>query len=89
MLRGDTAKDTLYSQKRSSSASQMAAATVMDVVARLPRFVQDKQPTQYQLALKVRMEDPQKNGSKIPKSECPDTRIRLPRHRWPKLMDKH
>ena len=30
--------------------------------------------------------DPSKNGrcSQIPKSECPDTWIRLPRHKWPK-----
>ena len=25
---------------------------------------------------------------KIPKSECPDVRIRLPRHKWPKSWDK-
>ena len=45
--------------------------------------MQEKQPTQYQLALKAKMEDAPKL-LKIPKSECPDTWIRLGRHKWPK-----
>ena len=42
----------------------------------------DKQQTQYQLT-QVKMEDAP-SLLKIPKSECPDIWIRLPRHKWPK-----
>ena len=45
---------------------------------------QDKQQTQYQLDTQVKMEDAHKGIQKIPKSECPDIWIRLPRHKWPK-----
>ena len=44
---------------------------------------QDKQRMQYLLIPKLNMKDtPQL--LKIPKSECPDIWIRLPRHKWPK-----
>ena len=43
----------------------------------------DKQQTQYRLYTQVKMEDAHKL-LKIPKSECPDIWIRLPRHKWPK-----
>ena len=42
----------------------------------------DKQLTQYLLIFR-KMEDASKL-LKIPKSECPDIWIRLPRHKWPK-----
>ena len=45
--------------------------------------VQDKKRTQYLLNTQVKMEDAPKL-LKIPKSECPDIWIRLPRHKWPK-----
>ena len=53
VLRGDIVKDDSGSYavftEQGSSASQMAAATVMDVIAKLPRCAgQDKQRTQYQ-----------------------------------------
>ena len=41
----------------------------------------DRQLTQY--GLKPKLEDAHKL-LKIPKSECPDIWIRLPRHKWPK-----
>ena len=41
----------------------------------------DKQQMQYRLA-QVKMEDAHKL-MKVPKSECPDIWIRLPRHKWP------
>ena len=44
---------------------------------------QDKQLTQCPLKTEVKMEDVPKL-LKIPKSECPDIWIRLPRHKWPK-----
>ena len=43
----------------------------------------DKQQTKYLLITQVKMEDAHKL-LKIPKSECPDIWIRLPRHKWPK-----
>ena len=46
------------------------------------RVAMDKQQTQY-LLIPKKMEDAHKL-LKIPKSECPDIRIRLPRHKWPK-----
>ena len=46
------------------------------------QVAQDKQLTQY-LLTQLKMEDAPKL-LKIPKSECPDIWIRLPRHKWPK-----
>ena len=81
VLRGDIVKDDSGSYavftEQGSSASQMTAAKVMDIISRLPG-AQDKQRT-YQ----VKMEDAPKL-LKIPKSECPDIWIRLSRHKWPK-----
>ena len=86
VLRGDTVKDVSGSYavftEQGSSASQMTAAKVMDIISRLPGS-QDKQPMQYQPAPRPKMEDAPKL-LKIPKSECPDIWIRLPRHNWPK-----
>ena len=45
----------------------------------------DKQQTQYQLIPKWKMEDAHKL-LKIPKLECPDIWIRLPRHKMAKIM---
>ena len=76
VLRGDIVKDDSGSYavftEQGSSASQMTAAKNMDIISRLPGC--DGQ---------VNMEDAQKL-LKIPKSECPDIWIRLPRHKWPK-----
>ena len=61
VFRGDIVKDDSGSYavltEQGSSASQMTAAKIMDIISRL---------------------------LKIPKSECPDIWIRLPRHKWPK-----
>ena len=65
-----------------SSASQMTAAKIMDIISRLPGC--DGQAADAVSAeTQVKMEDAHKLF-KIPKSECPDVRIRLPRHKWPK-----
>ena len=86
VLRGDIVKDESGSYavftEQGSSASQMTAAKVMDIVSRLPgcaRQAADAVSAETQ----VKMEDAPKL-LKIPKSECPDIWIRLPRHRWPK-----
>ena len=86
VLRGDIVKDDSGSYavftEQGSSASQMTAAKVMDIISRVPGAM-DKQRTQYLLTLRSKWKMLHKL-LKIPKSECPDIWIRLPRHKWPK-----
>ena len=87
VLRGDFVEDNSGSYavftEQGSSASQMTAAGVMGVISRLPGC--DGQAADAVSAYtQVKMEDAHKL-LKIPKSECPDIWIRLPRHKWPKL----
>ena len=90
VLRGDIVKDDSGSYavftEQGSSASQM---TVPKSWISSPdcQVVMDKQQTQYQLYTQVKMEDAPKL-LKIPKSECPDIWIRLPRHKWPKSWSR-
>ena len=86
VLRGDIVKDNSGSYavftEQGSSASQMTAAKIMDIISRLPGC--DGQAADAVSAkTQVKMEDAHKL-LKIPKSECPDIWIRLPRHKWPK-----
>ena len=86
MLRGDIVKDDSGSYAvftaQGSSASQMTAAKVMDIISRLPGF--DGQAADAVSAkTQVKMEDVP-TLLKNPKSECPDIWICLPRHNWPK-----
>ena len=86
VLRGDIVKDDSGSYavftQQGSSASQMTAAKIMDIISRLPGC--DGQAADAVSAYtQVKMEDAHKLF-KIPKSECPDIWIRLPRHKWPK-----
>ena len=86
VLRGDIVKDdsgsyAVYTEQ-GSSASPMTAAKIMDIISRLPGC--DGQAADAVSAFtQVKMEDAHKL-LKIPKSECPDIWIRLPRHKWPK-----
>ena len=86
VLRGDIVKDDSGSYavftEQGSSASQMAAAKVMDIFSRLPGCA-GQAADAVSAYTQVKMEDAHKL-LKIPKSECPDIWIRLPRHRWPK-----
>ena len=73
MLRGDIVKDDLGScavfTEQGSSASQMTAdGQAADAVSAYTQVKMDDAPSLL----------------KIPKSECPDVWIRLPRHKWPK-----
>ena len=81
VLRGDIVKDDSGSYaaftEQGSSASQMTAAKVMDIISRLPGCRRSV------CLYPCKMEDAPKL-LKIPKSECPDIWIRLPRHKWPK-----
>ena len=65
-----------------SSASQMTAAKVMDIISGLPGCAGQAADAVSDYT-QVKMEDTP-NLLKIPKSECPDIWIRLPRHKWPK-----
>ena len=80
VLRGDIVKDDSGSYavftEQGSSASQMTAAKVVDIISRLPGCAG-------QAADAVSAEDAPKL-LKIPKSESSDIWIRLPRHKWPK-----
>ena len=68
--------------EQGSSPSQMTAAKIMDVIARLPGCVG-------QAAVSAFTQEILKDAPKllkIPMSECPDVRIRLPRHKMAKIM---
>ena len=84
VLRGDIVKDDSGSYavltEQGTSASQMTAAKVVDIISRLPGCA--RQATDA-VSVQVEMEDAPKL-LRIPKSECPDIWIRLPRHKWPK-----
>ena len=86
VLRGDIVKDDSGSYavitEQGSSASQMTAAKVMDIISRLP-VCAGQAADAVSAYTQVKMEDAPKL-LKTPKSECPDIWIRLPRHRWPK-----
>ena len=84
VLRGDIVKDDSESKavftEQGSSASQMTAAKVMDIVSRLPGCA-GQAADAVSAKTQVKMEDAP-SLLKIPKSECPDIWIRLPRHKW-------
>ena len=81
IVRGDSGSYAEFTEQ-GSSASEMTAGKVMDIIARLPGC--DGQAGDAVFAeTHVRMEDAPKL-LKIPKSECPDNWICLPRHKWPK-----
>ena len=86
VLRGDIVKDNSGSYavftEQGSSASQMTAAKIMDIISRLLGCA-GQAADAVSAYTQVKMEDaPQLLN--IPKSECPDFWIRLPRHKWPK-----
>ena len=82
VLRGDIVKDDSASYAvftaRGSSASQMTAAKVMHIISRLPGC-SGQAADAVSASTQVKMEDA-RTLMKIPKSECPDTWIRLPKH---------
>ena len=67
--------------EQGSSASQMTAARVTDIISRLPGCAGQAADAVFAYT-QVNMEDAPKL-LKIPKSECPDIWIRLPRHKFP------
>ena len=85
VLRGGIVKDDSGSfavfTEQGSSASQMTAAKVMDIISRLLGC--DGQAAYAASAYTQAKMKYAPKLLKIPKSECPDTWIRLPRHKWP------
>ena len=68
--------------EQESSASQMTAAKVMDIISRLPGCG-GQAADAISAYTQVKMEDAP-SLLKIRKSECPDMSIRQQRHKWPK-----
>ena len=91
VLRGDMVKDDSGSYavftEQGSSASQMTAAEVMDIISRLLGCAGQAADT-VSAYTQVKLEDAHKL-LKIPKSKCPDIWIRLPKHNWPKSWLDH
>ena len=86
VLRGDSVKDASGScavfTEQGSSSSQFTAAKVMDIISRL-RGCARQAADAVSAYTQVKMEDAP-TSLKIPKSECPDIWIRLPKQNWPK-----
>ena len=80
-MKDDSGCYAVFTEK-GSSASQMTAATVMDIISRLPRCA-GQAADAVSAYTQVKMEDAPKL-LKIPKSKCPDIWIRLRRHKGPK-----
>ena len=68
----------------SQAYAVLTAANVMDVIARLPDCA-GRAADAVSAYTQVKMEDVPRL-LRIPKSECPDILIRLPRHKWPKSL---
>ena len=87
VLRRDIVKDDSGSHavltERGSSAPQMTAAKVVDIISRLLGCA-GQAADAVSTYICVMMEDAPKL-LKIPNSECPDIWIRPPRHKWLKL----
>ena len=82
VLRGDIVKDDSGSYavftEQGSSASQMTAAKVMDIISRLPGSAGQAADA---VSAYTQVQKDASKLLKIPRSECPDIWIRLPRHK--------
>ena len=80
-MKDDSGSHAVFTEQ-GSSASQMTAVEVIDIISRLPGCAGPAADA-VSAYTQVKMEDASKK-LKIPKSECPDFWIRLPKHKWPK-----
>ena len=80
-MKDDSGSYAVFTEQ-GSSASQMTAAKVMDIFSRLPGCAGQAADT-VSANTQVKMEDAP-TSLKMPKLECPDIWIRLPRDKWPK-----
>ena len=81
VLRGDIVKDDSGSYAV-FTAQRMTAAIAMDTISRLP-WCAGQAANAASAHTQIKMEDAP-SLLKIPKSECPDIWIRLPKHKWPR-----
>ena len=79
-MKNDSGSYAVFTEQ-GSSASQMTAAKVMDVIARQPHCARQAADT-VSAYTQVIMEDAPKL-LKLLKSECPEKWMRLPRREWP------
>ena len=77
MVKDDSGSCAVFTEQ----GSQMTAANVMDFIARLPDCA-GQAADAVSAQTQVKIQDAPKL-LKVPKSEFPDTWIRLPRHKWP------
>ena len=91
VLRGDIVKDNSGAcavfTEQGSSASQTTAAKVMKVIAR-PPYCDGQVADAVSAYAQLKMEDAPRL-LKIPKSDCPDIWIRLPRQKMAHIVAKH
>ena len=81
IVKDDSGSYAVFTEQE-SSASQMTAAKIMDIVSRLPGCA-GQAADAVSAYTHVKMEDPS-TLLRISKSECPDIWIRLPKHKWSK-----
>ena len=79
-MKDDSGSYAVFTEQ-GSSASQVTAAKVMDVISRLSGSA-GQAADAISALIQVKMEDAL-TSLKIPKSECPDIWIRLPKQKWP------
>ena len=85
-MKDDSGSHAVFTDQ-GSSASQMTALKLMNVISSLPGCAGQTADT-VSAYTQVKMKDaPQL--LKIQKSQCPDIWIRLPKHKWPKIMVKY
>ena len=82
-MKDDSGSYAVFTEQ-GSSASQMTAAKVVDIFYSLPGCA-GQAADAVSAYTQVKMEDAPKL-LKIPKFECPDIWIRLPRHKWSKPL---
>ena len=80
-VKDDSGSYSIFTEQ-GSPACQMTAAKVMGIISRFPGCA-GQAADAVSANTHVKMEDAPKL-LKIPKSECPDISIHVPRHRWPK-----
>ena len=82
-VRDDSGSHAVFTEQ-GSSASQMTASKIMEIISRLPGCA-GQAADAVSAYTQVKMEDAPEL-LKIPRSECPDNWIRLPRHKCLKIM---
>ena len=80
-MKDDSGSYAVFTEQ-GSSASQMTAAKIMDIISRLPGCA-GQSADAISAYTQEKMEDAHKLMT-IPKSECPHMWIRPPRYKWPK-----